>query len=79
MFFMIRPLTGGLSAISPFPLSPAVHSGSALVFLRLHDPVSGGWFLYAIQVDPANPTFLGDYPKFACGTLAGAQLKTPIS
>ena len=29
------------------------------------DPVSGGWFLYAVQVDPGNPTFLGDYPKFA--------------
>src|SRR3954469_11953291 len=28
------------------------------------DPVSGGWYLYAIQVDPANPGFLGDYPKF---------------
>jgi hypothetical protein len=29
------------------------------------DPVSGGWFLYALQVDPANPHQLGDYPKFA--------------
>jgi len=29
------------------------------------DPVSGGWFLYALQVDPANPNQLGDYPKFA--------------
>jgi Fibronectin type III domain len=29
------------------------------------DPVSGGWFLYAIQHDPANPTWIGDYPKFA--------------
>ncbi|MGI8821400.1 MAG: hypothetical protein ACR2ID_11125 [Chthoniobacterales bacterium] len=29
------------------------------------DPVSGGWWLYAVQVDPANPTWLGDYPKFA--------------
>jgi hypothetical protein len=28
------------------------------------DPVAGGWWLYAVQVDPANPTFLGDYPKF---------------
>ena len=31
---------------------------------KTSDPVSGGWWLYAIQVDPANPTFLGDYPKF---------------
>jgi hypothetical protein len=29
------------------------------------DPVSGGWYLYALQTDPANPTFMGDYPKFA--------------
>lgn len=28
------------------------------------DPVAGGWWLYAIQVDPANPTYIGDYPKF---------------
>ncbi|HKQ06744.1 MAG TPA: C25 family cysteine peptidase [Blastocatellia bacterium] len=28
------------------------------------DPVSGGWWLYAVQVDPSNPTWLGDYPKF---------------
>src|SRR5262249_21875325 len=29
------------------------------------DPVAGGWFLYALQIDASNPTFLGDYPKFA--------------
>src|SRR4029434_1045899 len=29
------------------------------------DPVSGGWFLYAVQHDAANPQWLGDYPKFA--------------
>ena len=29
------------------------------------DPVSGGWFLYAVQHEPAHPTWLGDYPKFA--------------
>jgi len=28
------------------------------------DPVSGGWFLYAVQHDAANPQWLGDYPKF---------------
>jgi hypothetical protein len=32
---------------------------------KTNDPVSGGWFLYAIQHDPANPTWVGDYPKFA--------------
>ena len=29
------------------------------------DPVSGGWFLYALQHEPAQPTWIGDYPKFA--------------
>jgi hypothetical protein len=29
------------------------------------DPVSGGWYLYALQTDPAHPTFFGDYPKLA--------------
>ena len=29
------------------------------------DPVSGGWWLYALQVDPAHPNQLGDSPKFA--------------
>jgi hypothetical protein len=29
-----------------------------------NDPVAGGWWLYAVQVDPANNSFLGDYPKF---------------
>jgi hypothetical protein len=28
------------------------------------DPVAGGWFLYALQADPANPTLEGDYPKY---------------
>ncbi|HJQ27611.1 MAG TPA: C25 family cysteine peptidase [Blastocatellia bacterium] len=28
------------------------------------DPVSGGWWLYALQVDASHPTWLGDYPKF---------------
>jgi hypothetical protein len=28
------------------------------------DPVAGGWILYALQHDPANPDRFGDYPKF---------------
>ena len=31
------------------------------------------WALYAIQVDPANPTFLGDYPKLAIWNDGGTQ------
>ena len=26
--------------------------------------MTGGYWLYAVQVDPANPNFIGDYPKF---------------
>jgi Fibronectin type III domain len=36
------------------------------------DPVSGGWFLYAIQHDPANPTWIGDYPKLAMWNSGGS-------
>jgi hypothetical protein len=31
---------------------------------KTSDPVSGGWYLYSVQVEPAHPTWLGDYPKF---------------
>ena len=31
---------------------------------KTSDPVAGGWWLYALQIDSANPSFLGDYPKF---------------
>ncbi len=31
---------------------------------KTSDPVAGGYWLYAVQVDPANNNFLGDYPKF---------------
>jgi len=31
---------------------------------RTGDPVEGGWYLYALQTDPANPMQFGDYPKF---------------
>jgi hypothetical protein len=36
------------------------------------DPVSGGWFLYAIQHDSTNPTWIGDYPKFAFWNSGGS-------
>ena len=31
---------------------------------KTSNPVSGGWWLYAVQVDPANSGYIGDYPKF---------------
>src|SRR6478672_11753389 len=47
-----------------FPSFPGVSFWQCIGVSRTSDPVSGGWWLYAIQVDPANPTYLGDYPKF---------------
>ena len=47
-------------AFPPFPdLVLAVHRCD-----KTSDPVAGGWYLYTVQVDPANPSYLGDYPKF---------------
>jgi len=48
-----------------FPSFPGTSFYQCIGVSQTGDPVSGGWFLYAVQVDPANPTFLGDYPKFA--------------
>jgi len=47
----------GLPSSGPFYQCIAVSQTS--------DPVSGGWFLYAVQHEPAHPTWVGDYPKFA--------------
>ena len=48
-----------------FPAFPGTSFYECIAVSQTNDPVSGGWFFYALQVDPANPTFLGDYPKFA--------------
>ena len=40
-----------------------------------NDPVSGGWFLYALPNDPSNA--LPDYSKFACGIIPSRAV--PIS
>ena len=48
-----------------FPSFPGSSFWQCIGVSQTPDPVSGGWFLYAIQIDPANPTQLGDYPKFA--------------
>lgn len=46
-----------------FPAFPGTSFWQCIGVSRTADPVAGGWYLYAVQVDPANPTFLGDYPK----------------
>ena len=47
-----------------FPAFPGTSFYQCIGVSKTSDPVAGGWWLYAVQVDPANPTFLGDYPKF---------------
>ncbi|HCP91575.1 MAG TPA: hypothetical protein DIT76_05970 [Spartobacteria bacterium] len=47
-----------------FPSFPGTSFYQCIAVSQTSDPVSGGWFLYALQVDPGNPSFLGDYPKF---------------
>ena len=47
-----------------FPSFPGSSFWQCIAVSQTSSPVTGGWFLYALQVDPGNPTFLGDYPKF---------------
>jgi len=47
-----------------YPSFPGASFYQCVGISKTSDPVAGGWWLYAVQVDPANPTFLGDYPKF---------------
>jgi hypothetical protein len=47
-----------------FPSFPGTSFYQCIGVSMTGDPVAGGWWLSALQVDPANPSFLGDYPKF---------------
>ncbi len=48
-----------------YPSFPGSSFWECIGVSQTGDPVSGGWFLYALQNDPANPNRQGDYPKFA--------------
>jgi hypothetical protein len=48
-----------------FPSFPGTSFWQCIGVSQTPDPVAGGWNLYAVQVDPANPNRLGDYPKMA--------------
>jgi hypothetical protein len=56
-----------------FPSFPGSSFWECIAVSQTNDPVSGGWFFYALQVDPANPTWLGDYPKLAIWNDGGTQ------
>src|SRR5438128_607729 len=47
-----------------FPSFPGSSFWQCVAVSQTPDPTAG-YFLYALQIDPANPTQLGDYPKFA--------------
>lgn len=47
-----------------FPGFPGTSFYQCIGVAKTSDPVSGGWWLYAVQTDPSNPNYLGDYPKF---------------
>jgi hypothetical protein len=47
-----------------FPAFPGTSFYQCLGVSKTSDPVAGGWWLYAVQVDPSNTNYLGDYPKF---------------
>src|SRR5262249_18390381 len=47
-----------------YPSFPGTSFYQCVGVSKTGDPVAGGWWLYALQTDPSNPSFLGDYPKF---------------
>jgi hypothetical protein len=47
-----------------FPTFPGTSFYQCIGVSKSNDPVAGGYWLYAVQVDPANNNFIGDYPKF---------------
>ena len=47
-----------------FPSFPGSSFWQCIAVSQTPDP-TGTYFLYALQIDAANPTQLGDYPKFA--------------
>jgi hypothetical protein len=54
-----------------FPSFPGNSFWECIAVSQTNDPVSGGWFFYALQVDPAHPQYLGDYPKLAIWNSGG--------
>jgi hypothetical protein len=56
-----------------FPSFPGTSFWECIAVSQSPDPVAGPWALYALQVDPANPNQLGDYPKFAMWNDGGTQ------
>src|SRR4029078_8584301 len=47
-----------------WPALPGTSFYQCVAVSQTSDPVGGGWYLYAIQVDPSHPSYYGDFPKF---------------
>lgn len=47
-----------------FPAFPGTSFYQCIGVSKTSNPVTGGYWLYAVQVDPGNPNYIGDYPKF---------------
>ena len=47
-----------------FPAFPGTSFYQCIGVSKTSNPVSGGYWLYAVQVDPSHNNYLGDYPKF---------------
>src|ERR1035437_640100 len=47
-----------------FPAFPGTSFYQCIGVSKTSDPVSGGFWLYAVQTDATNTSYLGDYPKF---------------
>jgi len=47
-----------------FPAFPGTSFYQCIGVSKTSDPIAGGYWLYAVQVDSTNTNFIGDYPKF---------------
>jgi len=47
-----------------YPSHPGTSFWECIGVSQTGNPVTGGWYLYALEDDPMNPDRLGDYPKF---------------
>ena len=80
MFSMITLADRWVISDFAFPAFPGSSFCQCIGVSQTPDPVSRPLGPYAIQIDPANPTWLGDYPKMAMwNSRRKTMRRTPIS
>jgi hypothetical protein len=52
-----------------FPAFPGTSFYQCVGVSKTSNPVTGGYWLYAVQVDPANNNFIGDYRSLVSGPM----------